>query len=575
MIGLHSPEIPRVQIQAFRLDAAENRASLGKITPMSKDSLLSKQTSKIPERSLACRGIRRRMLKPSPKLLKRQVRWLGQVYALPASRSVGGLRITLLLGFCLNFVGPIAFGATWFVDSRATGLGNGTSWANAWTNVSNISGVTAGDKVYISGGASGSSQTYTLSAAWNPPSGSARNRITYQIGQDSAHNGLAIFNGGGGATWLGSPSYVNIIGDAGDGRRHFQVTGCSILITPSYSGSTPSFDQLRLAYIECTNGLGVAGNVCFRNNGGATRIEIDHNHWLVGIVGTRNLMVFHNLVDSGWDSSLLIHDNTFVVPYSTTELLWGCTCCFIDGGGASFYNNLVLGFPMSGNGGNHMTGWQSGAGSHFKVYNNTFVNMGNMSVYGEAWEGSNPTYRDVLVFNNLCMVTDPLLNTSYPCGILFKPNVTPALFTNVVIANNLAADIVNRAMALCNDEGFSNITFTNCRLENNITVNCPFGITTDNNTTSIIDHNAVLSASNGASEFVNYSTYGGTNNNFHLSSGASTLIGQGTNLSAYFATDRDGNLRGLPWDIGAFRFTGSASGAARPLAPTNSRVIGN
>ncbi len=51
-----------------------------------------------------------------------------------------------------------AFAAEWFVDSAATGSNNGTTWANAWTSFSSITGLAAGDTVYISGGSSGSSK---------------------------------------------------------------------------------------------------------------------------------------------------------------------------------------------------------------------------------------------------------------------------------------------------------------------------------------------------------------------------------------------------------------------------------
>ncbi len=55
------------------------------------------------------------------------------------------------------------FAANWYVDSSAQGASNGTSWSNAWTNFSQITGVSGGDTIYISGGASGSSKTYSVS----------------------------------------------------------------------------------------------------------------------------------------------------------------------------------------------------------------------------------------------------------------------------------------------------------------------------------------------------------------------------------------------------------------------------
>lgn len=106
--------------------------------------------------------------------------------------------------FLLISVAPL-FGASWYVEQAATGTSanNGTSWANAWTNCTQIgwASINAGDTLWIGGGPSGTTNLYVgvngslshYGKSYN--SGTAANPILVRFdGTNTAHNGLAVLD---------------------------------------------------------------------------------------------------------------------------------------------------------------------------------------------------------------------------------------------------------------------------------------------------------------------------------------------------------------------------------------------
>ena len=451
--------------------------------------------------------------------------------------------------------------ATWYVDNTAGGTHNGTSWANAWTNLSQISGLSAGDTIYISGGASGGSQTYAASS-WRPTGGTASAPITYQIGQDSAHNGTALFSGSG--LWLTAPGYAVISGDAGDGKQHFMLSGYSQ--AANINGTT----GLRLAYINFGSSTGSLGDGVDGQSVGS--FELDHCYAYISSAGADHFMSV-GFNGTTWDQNL-IHDNTVYIPHQSGASGNGADGFQIGGSGYDLYNNLVVGYDTTYTGGQHQDGWQSLTGSYVKLYGNTFVNIGNYALFADAYYGG---FNYIYVYNNEFLMGG---NYVYPVAVAFGTDggyvgPSPCTYNNIVIANNVADGFGSLSAFNLGNSSANVTTFANDLVENNMAINSAGAVALPGVLSGVISiNNVLLAASQGATDFVSYSATGGMNNNFHLLSTATSLIGKGANLVSCFTTDMDGNLRAATgnWDIGPYAYSTSTP-PANPIIQVNPGTI--
>ena len=435
--------------------------------------------------------------------------------------------------------------ATWYVDGSVSTSGNGTSWASAWKNVTNITGVKPGDVVYISGGPTGSSLTYNIPGTWALPSGSsATNRITYQIGQDPSHNGTAIFNNTGGGVWISGPSNIVVSGDAGDGQMHFKLSGYGQVVNLP-SGQV----NVHLSYID----FGNCGSANWRviDMRGVNGIEIDHIYANV-TNATADAFSFASFAGTTWDQNLF-HDNTLILPgdgngKGADGLQW-------VGIGFSIYNNTITGSVAPYSGGQHQDGWQStGGDSYIKIYGNTFTNIGNYPIFGDGYFGG---FNHLWIYNNIVTLnTTGLQNSNPPQGIAVGVDggaQNGYVFNDIIIANNTIVDYANHiGIALGNVTSHS-ASFTNNYVENNVFVNSG-GVETYG-TSVTMSNNVSLSSAAASGMFMHYAL-NDRNNDLHLTSLAVSLINKGANLSSDFTADKDGTSRpqGSAWDIGAYEY---------------------
>jgi len=88
----------------------------------------------------------------------------------------------------------LSWAANHYVDKNANGNNNGTSWSNAWENLSDIewNQIQPGDIIYISGG---TDSTVYYEHLLVQASGTAANHITIRNSYDIGHNGRVILDG--------------------------------------------------------------------------------------------------------------------------------------------------------------------------------------------------------------------------------------------------------------------------------------------------------------------------------------------------------------------------------------------
>jgi hypothetical protein len=499
------------------------------------------------------------------------------------------------------FAALSARASTYYVDNKnTTGPGGSGTSGDPWHTLADIHGLSPGDIVWISGGPSGHSQTYSVPSQdgntdsyWNPiGSTDPVNPITYTIWNDSSHNGTVIFdctqlngpNAGADGLWIGGyPVLRNIVvsGNAGDGQMHFALIHCGNAVffvtssSPAVLPNNVTFSYINMGFVTEPEASGAFD--C--EAPGGNNIHIDHCQCkVVNAVSDHFSHIAFASSTSAYDQSSASY-NTIYVPRD--QYGWGADAFQWSGTGFSIHDNTVIAYGFTSTdyasscAGQHQDGVQALLGSYIKIYNNTFRDLGNSGIFIDGIEGD---FSHVRIYNNVVFMSMPVNSSTYPRGIDVisdahdnnNPNApTSITFSDVVVANNVAANYPTMYGMSFFAPGMP-ATFTSCYMLNNISYNTasPY-FQIDSHVNNSVPSPDNISASGSGWSFVHYTPLTAapppnqsTVYDFHLVPCDTTFKGLGANETSLagttpapnFTTDKDGVSRPSTgaWDTGPY-----------------------
>jgi hypothetical protein len=396
-----------------------------------------------------------------------------------------------------------------------------------------------------------------MSSQWLPIAGSTSAPITYQIGQDSLHNGTAIFVNSGAGNWLNSAVVnVTISGSDGDGLMHFALTN----FATGMLGNGP-FSYVTLSYINFGSLSGYGG--IYETSGGNGPYDIDHCYIYMA-PGTADAAIQFSdaTVKTTWGFKY-IHDNVIYTPCLPNS---ATGCDGIRGNGTvTIYNNHITEYQTTGyTGGQHADCIQWMGGNYVLIYNNFLQGVGNSCFFGDIF-GS---ISDWWLINNVAVK----YGGGEGMGIAPDGGATTGQhFSNIVQINN----VMDGANLTIGDDNGKGYTFDTTMMANNVVIGA--GYDTTANSTCVMADNLTMTEAEAATNFVGYAANSPTSlaaDNFHSRTNAMLLIGRGTNCTYYIAFDTAGNPRPAtgPWDVGAYQSGTNSVVVSTNPPPTDTNV---
>lgn len=424
-------------------------------------------------------------------------------------------------------------GVPWYVNNSVAVSGDGSSWANAWKNFSNInwSSVDVGDYIYISGGATEKNYYETLSIG---RSGQSGNRIIIDSGANSpyptGHSGTIIIDG-----QLSRGSGISF-----NGTNYVTTKNMTIKDHTGGSGSVAvgntSYATLENLNITHPRGRGV--------NGGSNDHIVIRGCYLDSTINDYpieedNISLFYNVYDVTIENCVMWQGANSTLGAAHDDLIH-----IINGAGTTIIrNNFCSWYPNVGSGEDQSTMLTYPTGTWY-IYNNVFVHRTGDEVNGVVfgWEdlGGDPD-PDLYFWNNLMYSRNTSVGSGLRIGSMYG-TVLKEFYNNIYIADGPGYAIINE---------WGGVDPDIC----------------DHNCYYIPSHSNVVTIANNPYTWTSWRNAGAESNGlnedpkvdasdeYRLQSD-SPCIDWGKDLSSHFSNDRDGKTRpsGLEWDIGPHEY---------------------
>lgn len=463
-----------------------------------------------------------------------------------------GKRIGIILGAIFGLI-MHAGAAEYFLDAAAAGANNGTSWENAWRNTTDInwSAIGSGDRLWIRGG--NYSQFKIVS----------KRGLTIQISPDAVEQ--AVFS-----STVASELYDvddTLIDGLLNGQPMFRLTG-----SPEVYTAAGTVFRLRHCQNTTLRGMEVERSALYQldeapvhgialNNSSAPANDfIIIEHCYLHHLTADGININTAGAATGYDHFIVRHCRIHNVMDDGVQASGSFTMhdCHVNRAGE---------VPKFGG---HADGLQTAIGAQYiRVFNNFFTDFGQ-NIFIEYASGYVQLFNNVMV-GVLTSSSERGMNVSVQTNFVAEYVLANNTFYNFLTFNAIHGGGTLERMIPPENRYIGNNLFINCKY---LIMSAPELLDSSNiywdtadvqyYTTDGASCSVPLERRPGASVYADPLVADLARLDFHLLSD-SPALGAGRNFSQFFSTDKDGNLRVPPWNIGALGlFPGGVAPAAAP-----------